>query len=132
MSSRAVGILLICSVLTACAGGSVAPEAPATAKPAPSPTPAGGVGSIVLLPMGTATSPAYEGCYSFAITASEAGYFGDFTISVSGTGFTVQQQTTDSGSWVASPALLCVSGSESRFVVTDTLGHSASTYASTL
>jgi hypothetical protein len=122
----AASVISLAVFFAACGGGGGSSSTPSV-NPS---------GTIVLSPQGSAASPAGEGCSAFDIFASEAGYSGNFTISMgAGTNYSLPSQTTNSGAWVISLGLLCVGGfqaSTTQFTVTDSLGHSASTYISTL
>lgn len=95
---------------------------------------AGDNNSIALSPLGTASAPAEESIdFSFTLTATESGYSGNFTArTVVGKCFVVQPPTTSPGTWSVSPeGLICIGGSKAdteQIQVTDSNGHSASTY----
>jgi hypothetical protein len=114
----------MCFALTACGGGGSAGGGETPSRNAS--------GIIVLSPQGTSASPYDEGCHSFNIYATEAGYSGNFTISMgSSSNYVLPSQTTDSGDWTISLALICEGGfqaSTTQFTASDSLGNSASTY----
>jgi hypothetical protein len=92
----------------------------------------------VISPLGAAVQPADEACNSFYINASESGYSGSFTISMSGgsngfggTDYALPPQTPTQGLWLVSPGLICARAFQAVttvFTVRDQDGHSASTY----
>jgi hypothetical protein len=87
---------------------------------------------IQLTPNGTATSPANESIKrSFTLIAIEDGYTGQFTAeTITGKCWVVQTPVTTSGAWTIVPqGSTCAShlGTE-PIHVTDTNGHSATTY----
>lgn len=94
----------------------------------------GASGIIVLSPMGSAASPANESILSsFVLTASEAGYSGNFTAqTIVGTCWVVKPPTTAVAAFVVSPSgLLCVggfNGDTEQIKVTDGNGNSTITY----
>jgi len=125
---RIDGCWILVPLLAACSGGGGTPGS-------------SGSGQIVLSPLGSSSSPIAESCSPFIISASESGYSGSFTISMSGgsngaggTDYALPPQTTTNGSWLISNGLLCVGGSKAtatQFTVTDQNGNSASTFVTT-
>jgi hypothetical protein len=102
----------------------------------------GASGHVALAPQGTSAQPYDAGCNSFSITASESGYSGSYTISMSGgsngaggTNYSLPPQTSTNGTWLISPGLLCTGGlnaTTTQFTVQDQNGNTASTFVSTI
>ena len=65
-----------------------------TATPTPTSTTLPAASAVIVLsPSGTSANPADEGCNQFIITASEAGYSGNFTISKgAGTNYSLRRR----------------------------------------
>jgi hypothetical protein len=129
MKFARISLLLVLTLaLTACSGG------PGTGAGGGN----GGSGAIQLSPSGTAAHPVDESINeSFALTATEGGYGGNFTArKISGQCFEIDPPTTSSGYWIVAPkGLYCVGGSKGdaeEFQVTDTAGRSAVTYIHTI
>jgi hypothetical protein len=126
MLKKALAFVILV-VATGCGGGSAGPGG------------AGGSSGLILLsPNGTASKPIDESISEpFILSATEAGYSGNFTArKVSGECFKVQPPAVSSGYWTIAPdGLYCIGGSKGdteEFQVTDSYGHSAITYIHTI
>jgi hypothetical protein len=126
---RFIPMLLIAMCLTACGGSSSGGSTPSVKSVS---------GTISLSPQGSQANPSYEGCRTFTVSASEAGYAGSFTISMSGgnngatNNYALPQKTTTSGNWLISPGALCLANPldpvVTQFTIIDSEGNSAETY----
>jgi hypothetical protein len=90
---------------------------------------------IQIDPSGTAANPAVKStASSFTLIALEDGYTGMFTAeTTAGTCWVVQTPVTTTGAWTVVPqGTTCSTRQTDKIVVTDTNGHSASTYIRSL
>lgn len=95
-------------------------------------TPSAASGNVVLSPMGTAANPANEAVVkgSFVLTASEAGYNGNFTAQTIVGSCWVVPPTSEPAGFLVGQGLLCIGGGSDieQIKVTDSAGNSTITY----